>query len=116
MANSGQTKVRIDRNKVQQLAAQGQTSTQIGKAQQKSPRSVQRALNKLGMSRPAGRPKASLDEEWEAVYVKVKGCPKTMTVAQAARHLGCSERTVQRRLKQMEHDNRIKRQTGRSKG
>lgn len=104
--------MRVDRNKVKELASEGHTSTQISRAQQKSPRAIQRALNKLGMSRPAGRPRASLDEEWEAVYVKVKGCPKTMTVAQAARHLRCSERTVQRRLKQMEH---AKQQAGRSK-
>lgn len=89
---------------MKELAAEGKTSSQISRVQKKSKRAVQRALNKLGMSRPAGRPRASLDEEWEAVYVKVKGQPQTMTVVQAANHLGCSVRTVQRRFKQMQHD------------
>lgn len=104
--------MRIDRNKVREMAEQGKTSSQISRVEKKSRRAVQRVLSKLGMSRPTGRP--TLDADWDDVYDKVKSFPPQMSVAQAANLLNCSVRTVQRKFKQIKNA-RIKQQATRGK-
>ena len=63
----------------------------------KTERTAQRHRVKSGEARPAGRPPAALDSEFDEMYVNVN--MRRMTMQEAADRLGCTVRTLQRRFK-----------------
>lgn len=67
-------------------------------------RQEQRIRRKMGQAQPPGRPRKAVDDALVTMYIKVT--TRRITLAQAAQELGCSIRTLQRRIKEIKNADR----------